>query len=117
MIFNKLKEQGNPYYLVMGILTWIVIAILILSIIGLGWQTFVLGVFKGGEKIINSNPEIKNIAEKAKQYITDGSKNLSEGIIDNTINSTINSNQSFSQSNSRTENDSHPKDLLAYNPV
>ena len=44
----------------MGLTTWIMIAILILSIIGLGWQTFVLGVFKGGEKIINSNPEIKN---------------------------------------------------------
>jgi hypothetical protein len=112
MIFNKLKEQGNPYNLVMGILTWIVIAVLILSIIGLGWQTFVLGIFKGGEIIINGNPEIKNMAEKAKQYITDSSKNLSEGIIDNAINNTINSNQSFSQSNSRTENELHPKELL-----
>ena len=79
----------------MGILTWIIIAVLILSVIGLGWQTFVLGVFKGGEKIINSSPEIKNIAEKAKQYIIGGSKNSSEGLIDN--NNTMNGNQSFSQ--------------------
>jgi hypothetical protein len=93
----------------MGILTWIIIAVLILSIIGLGWQTFVLGVFKGGEKIINSTPEIKNIAEKAKQYIIDGPKNSSEGLINN---NTINDNQSFSQSNNLTENESHPKELV-----
>jgi hypothetical protein len=98
----------------MGILTWIIIAVLILSIIGLGWQTFVLGVFKGGEKIINSSPEIKNIAEKAKQYIIGGSKNSTEGLIDN---NTMNSNQSFSQSINRTENASHTRELLAYNPV
>ena len=95
----------------MGILTWIIIAVLILSVIGLGWQTFVLGVFKGGEKIINSSPEIKNIAEKAKQYIIGGSKNLSEGLIDN---NTINSDQLFSQSNNRTENSPHTKGSLAY---
>jgi uncharacterized membrane protein len=53
----------------MGLFTWIIIAVLILSIIGLGWQTFVGGVFKGGEKIINSNPEIKNVTQKVKQYI------------------------------------------------
>ena len=41
----------------MGLFTWIIIAVLILSIIGLGWQTFVVGVFKGGEKIIDGNPE------------------------------------------------------------
>ena len=98
----------------MGILTWIIIAVLILSVIGLGWQTFVLGVFKGGEKIINSSHEIKNIAEKAKQYIIGGSKNSTEGLIDN---NTMNSNQSFSQSINRAENASHTRELLAYNPV
>jgi hypothetical protein len=98
----------------MGILTWIIIAVLILSVIGLGWQTFVLGVFRGGEKIIHSSPEIKNIAEKAKQYIIGGSKNLTEGLIDN---NTMNSNQSFSQSINRTENASHTIELPAYNPV
>ena len=65
---------------------------MILSIIGLGWQTFVVGVFKGGEKIINSNPEIKNITQKVKQYIIDIIKNASEEV---TENSTV-SNQSSS---------------------
>jgi hypothetical protein len=29
----------------------------------------------------------------------------------------MNVNQSFSQSNNKTENESHPKESLAYNPV
>jgi uncharacterized membrane protein len=67
----------------MGLLIWIIIAVLILSIIGLGWQTFVVGVFKGGEKIINSNPEIKNVTQKVKQYIINIIKNASEDLIEN----------------------------------
>jgi anionic cell wall polymer biosynthesis LytR-Cps2A-Psr (LCP) family protein len=69
----------------MGLVTWITIVVLILAIIGLGWHTFVSGVFKGAEKIINGNPEIKNITEKAKQYIVNVTKNASEELIDNTI--------------------------------
>ena len=67
----------------MGLLIWIIIAVLILSIIGLGWQTFIVGVFKGGEKIINSNPEIKNVSQKVKQYIINIIKNTSEELIEN----------------------------------
>ena len=76
----------------MGLTTWIMIAVLILSIIGLGWQTFLLGVFKGGEKVINSNPEIKNATENVKQYIVNIIKRASEELI---TNDTIN-NQSYS---------------------
>jgi hypothetical protein len=67
----------------MGLFTWIIIAVLILSIIGLGWQTFVVGVFKGGEKMIDSNPEIKNATQKVKQYIINIIKNASEELIEN----------------------------------
>ena len=67
----------------MGLFTWIIIAVMILSIIGLGWQTFVVGVFKGGEKIINSNPEIKNVTQKVKQYIINIIKNASQELIEN----------------------------------
>ncbi|MGC2427522.1 MAG: hypothetical protein WA421_10825 [Nitrososphaeraceae archaeon] len=62
----------------MGLLTWIIIGVLILAIIGLGWQVFVSGVFKGAEKIIGSNPELKNITLKAKQYIINITKNASQ---------------------------------------
>jgi hypothetical protein len=74
----------------MGLTTWIIICILILSIVGLGWQTFVLGVFKGGEKIINSNPEIKNATQKVKQYIVNIIKGTSKELITNgTINNQL----------------------------
>jgi hypothetical protein len=69
----------------MGLLIWILLAVLILSIIGLGWQTFVMGVFKGGEKIININPEVKNITQKVQKYIVNIIKNASDGLINNTV--------------------------------
>ena len=67
----------------MGLLIWVLVAVLILSVIGLGWQTFVMGVFKGGEKIININPEIKNVTQKVQKYIVNIIKNASEGFINN----------------------------------
>ena len=55
----------------MSLITWIVVAIIILAIIGIGWQAFISGVFKGAKKlgITPSNPEIKNVTEKARQFI------------------------------------------------
>jgi hypothetical protein len=102
----------------MGLFIWIIIAVLILSIIGLGWQTFVVGVFKGGEKIINSNPEIKNITQKVKQYIINIIKNASDEVIEN---STV-SNQSSSdiiQSEEEEENKEklHLIELVIYYPL
>ena len=67
----------------MGLLIWVLVAVLILSVIGLGWQTFVMGVFKGGEKIININPEIKNVTQKVQKYIVNIIKNASGGLINN----------------------------------
>ena len=52
---------------------------------GLGWQVFISGVFKGGEKIINSTPILENVSEKAKQYIVNITKTESEELIDNSI--------------------------------
>lgn len=65
----------------MGALTWIILIIVILAIIGLGWQVFVSGVFKGAEKIINTNPVLKNTTQEAKQYFSGIIKNASQGII------------------------------------
>jgi Tfp pilus assembly protein PilO len=65
----------------MGALTMIILIIVILAIIGLGWQVFVSGVFKGAERIINTNPVLKNTTQEAKQYFGGIIKNVSEGII------------------------------------
>jgi hypothetical protein len=55
----------------MGLITWIVIAIIILAIIGIGWQAFISGVFKGAKKlgITPSTASIRNVTEKAKKFI------------------------------------------------
>jgi Tfp pilus assembly protein PilO len=47
---------------------WIVLILailVVLAVIGLGWDTFFSGVKKGAEKIINL-PEVKNLTDKAK---------------------------------------------------
>ena len=63
----------------------IVISVLILANIGLGWQVFISGVFKGAEKIISSTPVLENVSGKAKQYIVNITKNASEELIDNSV--------------------------------
>jgi hypothetical protein len=63
----------------------IIISVLILANMGLGWQVFISGVFKGGEKIINSTPILENVSEKAKQYIVNITKTEPEELIDNSI--------------------------------
>jgi hypothetical protein len=50
----------------MGLLTWITLGIIILAILGLGWQTFFSGVLKGARKI-GLNPVIKNFTNEAKE--------------------------------------------------
>jgi hypothetical protein len=60
----------------MGLLTWILIVVVILAIIGIGWQTFISGIFKGAKKlgITPITHTIKNMTEKTKQYITNVTK-------------------------------------------
>lgn len=67
------------------LLILIVISVLILANVGLGWQVFISGVFKGAEKIISSTPVLENVSGKAKQYIVNITKNASEELIDNSV--------------------------------
>ena len=67
------------------LLILIVISVLVLANIGLGWQVFISGVFKGAEKIISSTPVLENLSGKAKQYIVNITKNASEELIDNSV--------------------------------
>ncbi len=54
----------------MGLLTWIMLTVVILSIIGQGWNVFVSGVFKGLAKVIVIvGPIIKDVASQAKRYV------------------------------------------------
>ena len=65
----------------MGALTFVILIIIFLAIIGLGWQVFVSGVFRGAEKIINTNPILKNTTQEAKQYFGGIINNVSQGVI------------------------------------
>jgi hypothetical protein len=52
----------------MGLLTWVVIGIVVLAVIGLGVGTFFSGVSKGLQTVGN-NPVVKNATGEAKQFI------------------------------------------------
>ncbi|AIF83602.1 hypothetical protein NTE_01539 [Candidatus Nitrososphaera evergladensis SR1] len=54
----------------MGLLTWIVVGIVVLAIIGLGWQTFFSGIIQGAKKI-GDNPVIENVTNAAKDRLDD----------------------------------------------
>jgi len=53
------------YFLLIGWIVLILAIIVILALVGLGWDTFFGGVKKGVEKIGNL-PEVKNLTNKAK---------------------------------------------------
>jgi hypothetical protein len=54
----------------MGLITWVVIAIVILAIIGLGWQTFFSGVWQGAQKV-GQNPLVQNLTREVKDKVGD----------------------------------------------
>jgi len=79
----------------MGLITWIVIVVTILAIIGLGWNVFISGVYKGVQKIMGNNSILNKITKNAQQFVGNITKNGSEEKIPkrpllNNLNSNIN---------------------------
>ncbi len=64
----------------MGILTWIIVAIVILAVLGLGWDNFFAGVKRGADKI-----GITSLIENATNSVTEMAKNASREIIGNSF--------------------------------
>lgn len=64
----------------MGILTWIIVAIVILAVLGLGWDNFFAGVKRGADKI-----GITSLIENATNSATEMAKNASKEIIGNSF--------------------------------
>jgi hypothetical protein len=53
----------------MGLLTWIILTVVVLSIIGQGWNVFVSSVFRGIDKVLNGiGPITRDLGSEAKQY-------------------------------------------------
>jgi hypothetical protein len=63
----------------MGLFTLIMIAVVVLAIIGLGWQVFLSGVTKGAQKVL-SNPAVKNASSEAKEFLSNATNNVTKGI-------------------------------------
>ena len=63
--------------LAMGLITWIAVVVTILAIIGLGWNVFVSGVYKGAQ-IMGNSIILKKMTEKAQQLVGSITKNGSE---------------------------------------
>jgi len=53
----------------MGLMTWIIIGVVVLAVIGLGITTFFSGVIKGVEKI-EQNPVVNNATNTASQIVS-----------------------------------------------
>jgi len=53
----------------MGLITWIIIGVVVLAVIGLGITTFFSGVVKGVEKV-EQNPVVKNATNTASQVVS-----------------------------------------------
>jgi hypothetical protein len=66
--------------LLIGWIVLILAILVILALVGLGWDTFFAGVKKGVEKIGNL-PEIKNITNKAKNEFDSIVGNSTAGIV------------------------------------
>ena len=62
----------------MGLITWIVVVVTILAIMGLGWNVFISGVYKGVQKVMGNTDTLKNITEKAQQFVGNITKNGQE---------------------------------------
>jgi hypothetical protein len=63
----------------MGVLTWIVVGIVVLAVLGLGVRTFLSGVQQGVEKIANA-PGIRDVVAKTKQLVSDGEDQLKSSL-------------------------------------
>jgi hypothetical protein len=64
----------------MGLLTWILIAVVIVVIIGIGVEAFFSGLISGAEKLGN-NPVIKNATDEGKDFAKVAIQNATSGIV------------------------------------
>jgi hypothetical protein len=55
----------------MGLFVWLIVIIVILAIIGLGWNTFIDGVWRGADKV-----GITPIVQDAVEIVENGTQNI-----------------------------------------
>lgn len=63
----------------MGVMTWIVVGVVVLAVLGLGVRTFLSGVQQGVEKIADA-PGIRDVVAKTKQLVSYGEDQLKSSL-------------------------------------
>lgn len=58
----------------MAWITWVIIAVVVLVILGLGVQTFLSGLWTGAQKV-SSNPVVQNATGEAKEFVKESINN------------------------------------------
>lgn len=54
----------------MGFLPLLFVIVIILAVLGLGWQTFSSGVISGFDKAVDIGmPIVKNLTQESKEYV------------------------------------------------
>jgi Tfp pilus assembly protein PilO len=62
----------------MGLITLIIVVVTILAILGLGWNVYISGVYKGIQKIMGNSTMLSKISKNAQQFVGNFTKNGSE---------------------------------------
>lgn len=68
----------------MGLFTLIMVAVIVLAIIGLGWQNFFTGVSRGGEKIASS-PIVRNVTNEVEEFVANATDDAADEIANRMI--------------------------------
>ena len=64
----------------MGLISWIIIAIAVLALIGVGIGSFASGVFEGA-KTVGNNPVVSNATGEAREYAGDLIANATRDVL------------------------------------
>lgn len=72
----------------MGLLTWIVVAVVILAVIGLGAGVFFSGLIRGAQ-IVGENPAVQNATQEAGEFVGDRTQISNNDVLIITTNQAI----------------------------
>lgn len=61
----------------MGLLTWVIIVVVVLAVVGLGFGTFYSGILQGAQRIGN-DPIVEDATGEAKEFAGNITKSASD---------------------------------------
>ena len=64
----------------MAWITWVIVAVLVLVVLGIGIQAFASGLWSGVQRVSNS-PIVQNITGSAKDFVEESVRNATNNVI------------------------------------